>query len=213
MDVRAESQRDKAAADATMVGKRGHDSDKHLVTEAGIEQAEKITAEINGLGKGSGEQILMQHGIDAFAKGKKKSNSRPARHSILVVDDDPTAVTLLKRILTEGGFHVETAKSGFECLEVFRRHPYDFDLVLLDVIMPLMDGEETFARLQEIRPDVAVMLCTGVMQQEKLKQLRAAGLAGFLRKPIAPNEVGGLIRSTLQSVKYSTGNLSTTSRP
>lgn len=177
------------------------------------EHSETMAAELVEQREGSGQDMLVGREGAAFIKEKRKSEATPARRSIMVVDDDPTAVALLKRILSEAGFNVVTAQSGFECLKVFRRSPFDFDLVLLDVVMPLMDGEETFARLQEIRPDVAVMLCTGVMQQEKLNQLRAAGLAGFLRKPVSPDEVGSLVRSTLQSVKYSTGNLNTASRP
>jgi CheY-like chemotaxis protein len=185
----------------------GDGAEKYLAIRASIEHAEKVAAELVEQGEGSDEKMLMHPEIAAFVKGKRKSDSEPAGHFILVVDDDETAVTLLKRILTERGFQVVTAHSGFECLDLFRRRPYDFDLVLLDLIMPFMDGEETFARLQEIRPDVAVMLCTGVIQQERLKRLTTAGLAGFLRKPIAPDEVGSLIRSTLQSVKYSRGNI------
>ena len=185
----------------------GDGSEKYLAIRASIERAEKAAAELVEQGEGSDEKMLMHPEIAAFVKGKRKSNSEPAGHFILVVDDDETAVNLLKRILTETGFQVVTARSGFECLDLFRRRPYDFDLVLLDLIMPFMDGEETFARLQEIRPDVAVMLCTGVIQEESLKRLTTAGLAGFLRKPIAPDEVGSLICSTLQSVKYSRGNI------
>lgn len=187
-------------------------AENYLAMRADIERSEKIAAELAQQGEGSGEKISVDPEVAAFLKGKKKSKSEPAGHFILVVDDDKTAATLLSRLLTEAGFQVVTARSGFECIEVFRRRPYDFDLVLLDLIMPFMDGEETFARLQEIRPDVAVMLCTGVIQQERLRRLTTAGLAGFLRKPIAPDEVGNLVRSTLQSVKYSTGNLNSASR-
>jgi CheY-like chemotaxis protein len=189
------------------VGKGGQAFEKYQAMRADIERAEKMAAELLEKGEGWDEQLLTHPEIAAFVKGKRKSNLEPAGHFVLVVDDDETAVVLLKRILTETGFQVVTARSGFECLELFRQRPYDFDLVLLDLIMPFMDGEETFARLQEIRPDVAVMLCTGVIQQERLKRLTSAGLAGFLRKPIAPDEVGGIISSTLQSVKYARRDL------
>jgi CheY-like chemotaxis protein len=195
------------SASTENVWEGGDGAEKYLAIRASIERAEKVAAELVEQGEGSDEKMLMHPEIAAFVKGKRKSNSEPAGHFILVVDDDETAANLLKRILTETGFQVVTARSGFECLDLFRRRPYDFDLVLLDLIMPFMDGEETFARLQEIRPDVAVMLCTGVIQQERLKRLTTAGLAGFLRKPIAPDEVGSLICSTLQNVKYSRGNI------
>jgi DNA-binding NarL/FixJ family response regulator len=65
-----------------------------------------------------------------------------------------------------------------------------------------MDGEETFHRLREIRSDVPVVLCTGFIQSDRLKDLMNAGLTGYLRKPLAPDEIVGNIRSILQSVRY-----------
>jgi DNA-binding NtrC family response regulator len=119
------------------------------------------------------------------------------------VDDEQMGLTLMKHVLTEAGFDVVTAQSGFECIEQFRQRPYGFALVLLDLTMPFMDGEETFARLKHIRADVTVLLCTGFIQQERLERLMSSGLAGFLRKPIAPDEIVALVRRTLAELRYS----------
>jgi len=113
------------------------------------------------------------------------------------------ALTLIKRLLTQAGNHVVTAQSGFECLDLFRRRPRGFQLVLLDLTMPFMDGEETFHRLREIRPDVPIVLCTGFIQRHRLDRLMKAGLAGFLRKPLAPDEIVEHVRGLLTSLKYS----------
>jgi CheY-like chemotaxis protein len=138
---------------------------------------------------------------------KESSVTTAAKQSILVVDDEEVALTLAKRTLANAGFEVTTAQSGFECLDLFRRHPRGYDLVLLDLMMPLMDGEETLGRLREICPELPVTICTGfVVQQERLDRLMAAGPAGFLRKPIAPDEMVAHIRSILESVRYSGGN-------
>ena len=72
-----------------------------------------------------------------------------------------------------------------------------------DLTMPFMDGEETFQRLREIRPDIPVMLCTGFIQNDRLERLMTAGLSGFLRKPFAPDEIAGQVKAILESVKYS----------
>jgi DNA-binding NarL/FixJ family response regulator len=69
--------------------------------------------------------------------------------------------------------------------------------------MPFMDGEETFNRLREIRHDMPIVMCTGFIQQDRLQRLMGSGLTGFLRKPLAPDEIVSHIRSTLASVKYS----------
>src|SRR6266566_8193320 len=80
------------------------------------------------------------------------------KHSILVVDDEPMALELLHGVLTEAGYEVSVAQSGFECLDLFRRDAHAFDLILTDLSMPLMDGEETFERLRQMSPTVNVVL-------------------------------------------------------
>jgi len=69
--------------------------------------------------------------------------------------------------------------------------------------MPFMDGEETFHRLREIRNDIPVVLCTGFIRPDRLDRLMKAGIAGFLRKPLAPDEIVDHIRAVLASLKYS----------
>src|SRR5205085_970193 len=140
-------------------------------------------------------------------------STEPKKRSILVVDDEQMALTLVEKVLTEAGFQVATAQSGFECLDNFRRRPFDFELVLLDLTMPFMDGEETFNRLRELRPDVAVVLCTGFIQQDRLQRLMRAGLAGFLRKPLGPHEIVGHVRSILANARYSRDQVDPTSLP
>ena len=127
--------------------------------------------------------------------------ARPRR--ILVVDDEPAARVLGKRVFSEAGFEVATVQSGFECLELFRQHPRYFDLILLDLSMPFMDGEETFTRLRAINPNVVVLLSTGFMAQERVDRMLAAGMAGFLRKPHRPDELVAQVESALQNVKMS----------
>ena len=83
------------------------------------------------------------------------------------------------------------------------RGPFYFDLILLDLSMPFMDGEETFTRLREMSPDIAVMLNTGFVAAERLERMMAAGLAGFIRKPHRPSEVVAHVRRILQTVRLS----------
>jgi CheY-like chemotaxis protein len=186
-------------------------SEKYLaMLRSSIERAEKVAADLVEQAGGTDKKMAMHPDLAGFVKTAKKpaeTDAGPLKQSILLVDDEQMALTLVKRVLTEAGYHVVTAQSGFECLDHFRKRPWGFDLVLLDLTMPFMDGEETFSRLRDIRPDVPVVLCTGFIQQDRLTRLMTAGLAGFLRKPISPNEIISLVRNTLESVKYSRGNL------
>ena len=183
-------------------------SEKYLaMLRTSIERAEKVAAELVREAGGPAEKMLLHPDLAPFVKSKKTRHSETTKQSVLLVDDEQMALTLVKRVLTEAGFSVVTAQSGFECLDQFRTRPHSFDLVLLDLTMPFMDGEETFVRLREIRSNVPVLLCTGFIQQERLDKLMSAGLTGFVRKPIAPDEIVGLVRSTLANVKYSPGNM------
>ena len=130
----------------------------------------------------------------------------PARsRRILVVDDDPAARVLAHRVFSEAGYEITTAQSGFECLEKFRQQPNWFDLVVLDLSMPFMDGEETFRRLRSINPKVVVLLSTGffAQAQERVERMLAAGMAGFIRKPHRPDELLAQVQTTLEQVKMS----------
>ena len=98
------------------------------------------------------------------------------RRRILVVDDEPAARILAQRLFSEAGFEVVTTSSGFDCLKEFRKQPRRFDLVLLDLSMPFMDGEETFRRLRGIDPAVVVLLSTGFLGQAQNRlDLRVKG--------------------------------------
>jgi len=193
-----------------------NDASKNYLTmlRASVHRAEKVVAELAKQAGGPAEKSLMNPEFTAIEK--EKSVSPPAsgkKKSILVVDDEQMMIALVGRILGDAGFEVTTAQSGFECLDHFRRRPYEFDLILLDLTMPFMDGEETFNRLREIRADMPVVICTGFIQQDRLQRLIASGLAGFLRKPLAPDEIVGHVRSTLASVKYSRDRVSPHSLP
>lgn len=115
---------------------------------------------------------------------------------ILVVDDEPAACLLFEQFLSRGGYEIVTAQSGFECLDLLARGG-EFDLVVLDYLMPFMDGVETFRRLRGVAPAVPVVLSTGVIERDLLDELLADGLAAFMRKPLAPDElldcIGGLL--------------------
>jgi CheY-like chemotaxis protein len=128
-----------------------------------------------------------------------------SRRRILVVDDEPNARVLAQRVFSEAGFEVTTVQSGFECVGLFRKQPYAFDLIVLDLAMPFMDGEETFRRLRTINPLVVVLLSTGFLApaQERIERMVAAGLAGFIRKPHRPDELLAQVQSTLERVKIS----------
>ena len=144
--------------------------------------------------------------IDPATENEVSGNGSPSRtRRILVVDDEPAARVLAFRVFSEAGFDVVTVQSGFECLEHFRKRPNWFDLIVLDLSMPFMDGEETFKRLRALNANVVVLLSTGFLAQaqERIDRMTAAGLAGFIRKPHRPDELIAQVQTTLNRVKMS----------
>src|SRR5438874_1480889 len=178
-------------------------SEQYLsMLRSSIDRAEAVAAQLAEQAGGTDQKMLVHPELTSFLAPKAIAEIPRAKPCILVVDDEPMALILIKRLLTEAGYQVVTVQSGFECLDVFRNQPTTFQLVLLDLTMPFMDGEETFHRLREIRRDVPVVLCTGFIQQDRLDRLMKAGIAGFLRKPLAPDEIVDHIRGVLDSLKY-----------
>jgi CheY-like chemotaxis protein len=169
---------------------------------ASIQRAESVAAQLTAQAGGADERVVMHSELASLVKPQKISAMPQAKPTILVVDDESMALVLIKRLLTEAGYHAVTAQSGFEALDVFRRQPHAFQLVLLDLTMPFMDGEETFRRLREIRPNIPVVLCTGFIQRSRLDKMMKDGIAGFLRKPLAPDEIVEHVRGVLASLKY-----------
>ncbi len=115
---------------------------------------------------------------------------------VLFVDDEDVLARWGEQVLTHLGYTVVAKTNPHEAVEFFRSQPYQFDIVVTDQTMPTMSGETFANMLLDIRPDIAIVLCTGfshTMSEEKAKQL---GLKGFLMKPVN----GALLAKTLQDV-------------
>src|SRR5438093_12442563 len=178
-------------------------SEQYLnMLRSSIDRATAVAAQLAEQAGGTDEKVLIHPELASFLKPKTISEMPRAKPTILVVDDEQMALVLIKRLLSEAGYQAVTAQSGFEALDLFRRQPQAFQLVLLDLTMPFMDGEETFHRLREIRAEIPVVLCTGFIRRDRLDRLMKAGIAGFLRKPLAPDEIVNHIRGVLESLKY-----------
>ncbi|HEY4282041.1 MAG TPA: response regulator, partial [Chthoniobacterales bacterium] len=108
-----------------------------------IERAELLGRDLAAQAGGTAEKAIRNSDIAAFLK-KKTDKLQPSRQSVLVVDDEKMALTLMERLLGEAGYDVAVAESGFAAIDLFRRDPSRFSLVLLDFSLPFMDGEETF---------------------------------------------------------------------
>ena len=103
--------------------------------------------------------------------------------TVLVVDDEEAVCDLCKEKLEGFGFTVLTAGDGEEGVRVFREHAGEITCVILDFMMPKMDGVAAFGEISRIRPDVRVILSSGYDYQEATRRFAGQGLSGFIQKP------------------------------
>jgi PAS domain S-box-containing protein len=116
---------------------------------------------------------------------------------VLVADDEETVRVIAARMLEALGFAVVLAVDGQDAVEKFRADPSAFRLVLLDLTMPRLGGEEAFRALRQLRPDVRVLLMSGYTEQEVTTRFAGKGLAGFLQKPF---QLAGLLAKVRQAL-------------
>ncbi len=102
---------------------------------------------------------------------------------VLLVDDEETIRSLGRQMLERIGFEVITARDGADALMIYENLSDRIDLVLLDLTMPNMDGEEAMDALLRMNPDLRIVLSSGYSEHEISSRFSGRGLAGFLQKP------------------------------
>jgi CheY-like chemotaxis protein len=181
------------------------------------------------LGKGTGMGLSVIHGIVQSAGGSihvysepdkgtefhvylpvVKSSSEqqetqtkePILHGterILLVDDEATIVSMETQMLERLGYSVVSRTSSVEALEAFRANPDKFDMVITDMAMPNISGDQLASELIKIRPDIPVVICTGFSERMPEERAKTLGIKGFLMKPIVMKDLSKTIREVLDA--------------
>jgi CheY-like chemotaxis protein len=127
---------------------------------------------------------LLKKNISALLPGSDKDAAAPRLFTVLAVDDDPAVGALVRDILGSADYFVLFAQEPNKALRLAKQHPGDIDLLLVDVVMPLMDGRELARRVLELRPTVKVLLMSGF----EMSSLRETGWT-VLAKPFGVTEL------------------------
>ncbi len=126
--------------------------------------------------------------------------------AILVVDDEPAVRRTVSRMLELMGFTTLQAADGAEGIALFKEKTSGIALVMLDLTMPRLDGEQTFAELRSIDPQVRVVLMSGFNQLEAVARFTGKGLASFLQKPFSLNTLRGCVQQVFNKAESGTAN-------
>jgi DNA-binding NtrC family response regulator len=138
-----------------------------------------------------------------------KGAGRP-RPTVLVIDDEPLLLGVLKRMLSYLGYDALGARSGQEGLEVYRQHMGRVDVVVLDALMPGMSGAECFKKLKELDPSVKVVVATGTAFEDSVAAMRKEGLVAVIEKPFGTEALGKVVQAALLAEKQRSGAQLTT---
>lgn len=151
------------------------------------------------LGHGSTFKIFLPAlQVSAIQKSPVQgSKSATGRASILVVDDDDSVLEITREMLVEGGFNVVTCPTGTKGLKYYKDNPGLVDLVLLDMSMPGMDGQECFMKMKKINPELKALVMTGKRPYNILRSMQSEGLLGWLPKPIEHKNLLGMVNEAL----------------
>jgi two-component system, cell cycle sensor histidine kinase and response regulator CckA len=120
--------------------------------------------------------------------------------TVLVVDDEEAVRQAVTSILDSAGYLVLLASNGLEALELFQDAGEHIALVLLDMTMPVMDGEEPLLALRTVDPDVRVLLTSGYMEAETLGRFGDVGQVDFIQKPYQPASLMQKVARVLKGV-------------
>ena len=169
-----------------------------------------------GLGLTLTQRILREHGGDIqiisepgkgtdaylFLPEPKKKDSKQvtsqSHNKILIIDDETIIQELLQDVLQSEGYDIFSARDGQEGLELFQSKSDEIELVILDVILPKVDGKTVFTEIRKIKPEVKVLIISGYSKSDVKEELIQKGINGFIAKPFSIvhllETVGSLLR-------------------
>ncbi len=120
------------------------------------------------------------------------------RETILVVDDEAMVLDVAGEMLRTLNYRVITVPNGAAAIDLYRREQERVDLVILDMVMPDMNGSEVFDAIRRINPGVRVLLSSGYSLNGQAGKIMERGCSGFIQKPFSISELAGKLRTILE---------------
>jgi len=128
---------------------------------------------------------------------EKVTKTSTGTESILLVDDELSVAKLEGQMLSRLGYQVTVKTSSGDALDTFKSNPDSFDLVISDMTMPGMTGDQLSKALLSIQPNIQIIICTGFSERINEEQSKNIGIKGFLMKPVVKAEMAQMVRQVL----------------
>jgi two-component system cell cycle sensor histidine kinase/response regulator CckA len=172
-----------------------------LAAVAGIVHAHNGAIEVTSApGQGATFRVLLPaqaSGSAAGGPGADGARDLRGKGTVLVVDDEQVVRDVAKASLERQGYNVILAESGAAAIEAVRSNGDRIRLVVLDLGMPGLSGEEALPRLREIKPDLDVIVSSGYPEAEALRPFFGARISGFIQKPYTRDQLVREVKSAL----------------
>ncbi|MBL8826552.1 MAG: PAS domain S-box protein [Planctomycetaceae bacterium] len=179
------------------------------------------------VGKGTGLGLAVVHGIVEQSGGKVRVQSQPGEgttfnvllpttkrtaaatptppgtthqpgsETVLVVDDEVAICSIIAQVLRSQGYTVLVASSAAEALKLVEQHPHDIHLLITDVVMPQVSGEQLAQQVRQLRPAIQVVYMSGYFERETRGDRPATSIERLLPKPFTPQELKTIVRQSL----------------
>lgn len=117
---------------------------------------------------------------------------------VFIVDDEDMVRAITEQMLSSYGFQTISCGDPLEALKIFRQKQGEIDLVILDMIMPQMNGREVFSKMKEINPDVRVLFASGFSEHDEASEILKMGIKGFVQKPARVSQLLEAIEKALK---------------
>jgi PAS domain S-box-containing protein len=129
----------------------------------------------------------------------EKSDMSPLRgtETVLIVDDEEIILNVASELLQELGYRTHIARTGLEAVDVYHQQQDEIDVVILDMVMPEMSGEEIYKKIRQMNPEVKILLASGYSIDGKASQILRYGCNGFIQKPFNIEELSRKLRELL----------------
>jgi CheY-like chemotaxis protein len=157
------------------------------------------------VGQGATFDIYLPLSDQQVIKAKRPSEELiKGSETVLLVDDEKMILDVGQAMLEKLGYQVFVAQDGQAAVEIISANNTQIDLVILDLVMPEMDGDTTFDHIRAINPGIPVLLSSGYSVDGKATEILQKGCNGFIQKPFNISKLSQKIRQVLEDIKPST---------